>query len=103
MNKVKKISLICILIFLFILYSLNSAKLNVYSPDEVVLKLYSLRYSTTGDIFFSINEFSSDYSPLRGTYVLEDKVVPLKFLGFVIFFGGLTSLIPWLLFYLTAI
>ncbi|MBM3234024.1 glycosyltransferase family 39 protein [Candidatus Pacearchaeota archaeon] len=95
----------CIIFLLFlavIIYSVNAPNFNSGSPDEVVLKTYSKLYSESGQ-FYIFGDINKSENTLRGTININNKIIPLKFLGYIIFLGGLIPIIPYFSFYFTAL
>jgi hypothetical protein len=86
--------LIIILVLSVILISSNANYSNVNSPDEIVLREFTVHYSDNGELFIPSDELSSNHAILRGTMMINDKNVPLKFVGFIVYMGGLIILVP---------
>lgn len=104
MKNKEKIILILILIiaFSFFLYQLNSTNIYFNTPDEAVQKLYSDIYRETGKMYFNVdNSIFNSFARLRGTYIINEKIVTLKFIGFPFLVGSLSRGLEQISFFLT--
>ena len=103
-SKKTYLFIIFILLSAFFIYSLNVQNLYFNSPDEAITKLFSGIYGKTGKMYYEPNDYYFDIiSRIRGTYIYENKIVPLKFIGYPYLFGSTTTFVPDLLPYITPI
>src|SRR3989344_9214087 len=91
-RKILFLSLLIIFIGGAIIYSFGSNEFYFNTPDEAVLKSFGEIYADTGNLYYPANESKlTPYTRLRGTEIINGNIVPLKFLGFPIFFGFLNN------------
>jgi len=99
MKKKQLIFLLLIFVVGILIYSLYQNSYYFIAPDEAVNKQYSEIFSETGNLYYPLDNNSFNYlTRLRGTYVLNEKIVPLKFLGFPFLLGNIHRIIPEVLF-----
>jgi len=99
----RNVLIMLILFLIFIIYTINSDKYNINSPDELTLKTFSNNYINGEGLSFRSDIKESEKIVPRGMFQLKGDIVPLKFLGYIIYFGGSSLLIPNLIYFLTAL
>jgi len=99
-KKIYFVILIILILAAFLIYLTESTNSSFNTPDENILKLFSENYANNGTFSLPLTSVSNLTRP-RGTEVYNNQIIPLKFLGFIFFFG--TFNIFNLTFYLTII
>jgi hypothetical protein len=102
MKKLAFIFIFLVLLSGIYFYSIMQNNYNFIAPDETINKNFAEIYSKTGELSYPLDTQSfNDLTRLRGTYILNNKIVPLKFLGFPFILGSIQLFVPEILFLIT--
>jgi hypothetical protein len=91
-------------ILAFALSSYKSADIHYNSPDEKINYIFASQYAESGHLYIDTEDDPYiNYSRIRGTKVLDDRVVPLKFLGLPWLLGSWGMLTPGIIHLITSL
>lgn len=86
-KRLYSLALLIIVFLGFIIYSYNAEDTFVNTPDEIVQKFFGENYIKEGRMYLEFNDEPVSYIRPRGTEVINNKIVSMKFIGFPTFFG----------------